>query len=53
MRIGRRGRIDRGDFTRHCGYLGRPCACILFQRYDAHFIRNAPLDGRVGFTWKR
>src|SRR6266568_4973484 len=44
--------VDRGDFTRHCGYLG-PCACILFQHYDAHFIRNTPLDGRVGFTWKR
>jgi hypothetical protein len=32
--------------------IGRPCACILFQRYDAHFIRNAPLDRRVGFIWK-
>jgi len=37
----------------------RPTAAIsvripvfLFQHHDAHFIRNAPLDGCVGFAWK-
>ena len=44
-------RCDRGDFT-HCGCLG-PYACILFQLYSAHFIRNAALDGRVISKWKR
>jgi hypothetical protein len=28
--------------------------CLYFvPTHDAHSIRNSPLDGRVGFTWKR
>jgi hypothetical protein len=26
---------------------------FLFQHHERTCIRNAPLDGRVGFTWKR